>query len=366
MKSRQDIYVTYGTDAGAMAKAVLSAAEVAAAVPDRDALIGLKPNLVLASPAGLGATTHLEMAAGAIEYFLEMGFRNIVILEGSWVGARTAEAFRACGYRELESRYGTPLWDTQKSPTRERDCAGMRLNICECVEKVEFLVNMPVLKGHCQTAVTCALKNLKGLIPDGEKRRFHSMGLMKPIAHLAAGIRQDFVLVDAVCGDLDFEEGGNPVRRDQVLGFFDPVLCDAYACRALGYRLSDAPYIQLAEQLGVGCADLEAARTHLLGEPGAARANLRADGRVKRLGAHVDARDACSACYANLIYALLRLEEEGGLGGLREKIAIGQGYRGLSGSLGIGRCAGGFLQCIPGCPPDAEAIAAFLREKLRR
>ena len=65
MKSRQDIYVTYGTDAGAMAKAVLSAAEVAAAVPDRDALIGLKPNLVLASPAGLGATTHLEMAAGA-------------------------------------------------------------------------------------------------------------------------------------------------------------------------------------------------------------------------------------------------------------------------------------------------------------
>ena len=190
MKSRQDIYVTYGTDAGAMAKAVLSAAEVAAVVPDRDALIGLKPNLVLASPAGLGATTHPEMAAGAIEYFLEMGFRNIVILEGSWVGARTAEAFRACGYRELESRYGTPLWDTQKSPARERDCAGMRLNVCECVEKVEFLVNMPVLKGHCQTAVTCALKNLKGLIPDGEKRRFHSMGLMKPIAHLAAGIRQ--------------------------------------------------------------------------------------------------------------------------------------------------------------------------------
>ena len=34
--------------------------------------------------------------------------------------------------------------------------------------------------------MTCALKNLKGCLPDREKRRFHALGLTKPIAALGA------------------------------------------------------------------------------------------------------------------------------------------------------------------------------------
>ena len=39
-----------------------------------------------------------------------------------------------------------------------------------------LMINLPVLKGHCQTLITCALKNNKGLIPNAEKRRFHTLG----------------------------------------------------------------------------------------------------------------------------------------------------------------------------------------------
>ena len=35
-------------------------------------------------------------------------------------------------------------------------------------ETVDFLINVPVMKGHCQTKITCALKNMKGLIPNSE------------------------------------------------------------------------------------------------------------------------------------------------------------------------------------------------------
>ena len=41
-----------------------------------------------------------------------------------------------------------------------------------------------LLKDHCQAAVTCALKNHKGVIPNSEKRRFYTLGLHKPTAHL--------------------------------------------------------------------------------------------------------------------------------------------------------------------------------------
>ena len=79
-----------------------------------------------------------------------------------------------------------------------------------------FLIDLPVLKGHCQTRMTCALKNLKGCLPDAEKRKFHAEGLMKPIAALAAALRPKLVIVDSICGDLDFEEGGNPIRTNRM------------------------------------------------------------------------------------------------------------------------------------------------------
>lgn len=70
----------------------------------------------------------------------------------------------------------------------------------------------------------------------------------------------------------------------------------------------------------------------------------------------VDALDSCSACYANLIPVLERLKKEGLLDHLTEKIAIGQGYRGKTGELGVGLCTSGFVHCIKGCPADSEQI----------
>ena len=145
----------------------------------------------------------------------------------------------------------------QKEKGIQRDCKGMKLNICKYVSDIDFLINVPVLKGHCQTKITCALKNMKGLIPNTEKRRFHAMGLHKPIAHLNAGIRQDFIVVDNICGDLDFEDGGNPVVTNRIWAGMDPVLIDSYVCQVMHYEPEDVPYIRLAEKLGVGSSDLK-------------------------------------------------------------------------------------------------------------
>lgn len=71
------------------------------------------------------------------------------------------------------------------------------------------------------------------LIPNSEKGVF-ILGLHKPIAHLNnMGIRQDFIVVDNICGDLDFEDGGNPVVMNRVLTGRDPVLMDAYVVQSL-------------------------------------------------------------------------------------------------------------------------------------
>ena len=355
---QNEILVVYGNNIAAMSYRIAKEANLAELIGDRGKLVGLKPNLVVARPASGGATTHPEIAAGLIKYLQEHGFNDLVILEGAWLGANTSDAFRTCGYQKLSDETGVRLIDTKKDKSRTCDCKGMKLEICESALALDFMINLPVMKGHCQTLLTCALKNNKGIIPDSEKSRFHSLGLTKPIAHLNTVVHNDFILVDGICGDLDFEEGGNPVHAGRLFATRDPVLCDAWAAAQMGYTVSDIPYIELAEKLGVGSADLSRAKIRELNSCEAGEAAVGknvSSGKVRSLAAHIDEDQACSACYASLIFALSRLNRTE-LSRFKEKICVGQGFKGKKGKLGAGQCCSGFDKYCPGCPPSGSDI----------
>ena len=359
---KTDLYMIYGDSYKQMAKAILEAAHVAEDIQNPDAKIALKPNLVLDSHPDQGATTHPELLAGAIEYLREHGFNRIVIMESSWIGCLTDAAYEAAGYRQLCDDYDVPFIDLQKDTWKTYDARGVKIKVCDQAMNVDYMINFPVLKGHCQTSITCALKNNKGLIPNVEKRRFHTMGLHKPIAHLNTVVPINFILVDNICGDLDFEEGGNPVVMNRVLGGFDPVLIDAFVCETMGYDVDDVPYIRIAEQLGVGTADTSKAHIVALNEP-TQSVDVHLTYRVRNLSTYTDPVDACSACYGSLIHALNRMNERGSLKRHRHKIAIGQGYRQKTGAIGVGNCTRRFKSCVHGCPPKASDILEFLEEK---
>jgi uncharacterized protein (DUF362 family) len=369
-----EILIIYGNDISAMAMSLAREANLAELIGDRGKRIGLKPNLVLASPPSSGATTHPEIAAGLIAYLRENGFNNMVILEGAWAGGSTSEAFSVCGYHEISRQTGVPLIDTKRDKARSCDCRGMKIEICESALAVDFMINLPVMKGHCQTLLTCALKNNKGIIPDREKRRFHSIGLNKPIAHLNTVARNDFILVDGICGDLDFEQGGNPVYAGRLFAARDPVLCDAWAAAQMGYTIREIPYIGLAEKLGIGSANIETAQVRELNS-GSTQINTAAalTGKARQLAVYTNADNACSACYASLIFALSRMDKNE-LNRIRGKICVGQGFRGKSGpttagsageNLGVGQCTSDFKIHCPGCPPSGADVLDFLRKEIR-
>lgn len=350
------IYQIYGDGIHTMTMTLMEAARVADMIP-AGASIALKPNLVVSAPADQGATTHTGVLSGAVEYLRDHGFADISIIESAWVGDSTKRAFRVSGCEELSKKYGVPLYDLKQDKTRTVDTPLRPMEICARALDAGFLINIPVLKGHCQTAMTCALKNCKGCIPDREKRRFHTEGLMEPIAALASALRPQLTIVDSICGDLDFEEGGNPVHTGRMFLGTDPVQVDAYGCRLMGLDPDEVPYIALAERWGAGSSRVEEGDIVLLNRPGAASEYPRPSRRVASLTRNVDARSACSACYASLVRAL-HLS-----GARREKIAIGQAWRGVPfDGLGIGRCCDGAARQVKGCPPSVADIIAALSE----
>jgi uncharacterized protein (DUF362 family) len=378
MNKYKDIYVIYGDRPEEMARAVLETMDIAAvleAMGKQDLLIGLKPNLVVAQPAEWGATTCPQLVRGVISYLKSHGFNNLVILESAWIGDSTHRAFQVCGYQELSRELQVPLIDLKKDETVQVEVDGLKFDVCRQALEVDYLINLPVLKAHCQTRLTCALKNLKGCIPDSEKRRFHTLGLHRPIAYLNKALTAHLTIVDGIIGDLTFEEGGTPVRMNRVIAGRDPVLVDCYAAELLGYRIEDIPYIKLAAHLGVGSTDLTEDRVIELNskrEAGVTEPALSSD-TVDYLKQWIVEDQACSACYGSLIHALMRLDEQGKLAKLKEKVYIGQGFKNKKpdqqdqpaqlnqpGFLGIGQCTGGFPRHVPGCPPRASQIIKYL------
>ena len=355
------IYEIYGTDAHEMTLALMQAAEIAKIIP-QGASIALKPNLVTGGKPETGATTHAGVLSGCIEYLQKNNFSKISIIEGSWLGANTERAMKSCGYDEICEKYGVPFYDLKKDKTRQVNTKLRPMEICSRAWDADFLINLPVLKGHCQTVMTCALKNLKGCLPDREKRKFHSEGLFKPIAALGAFLKPDLIIVDSICGDLNFEEGGNPVQTNKMMLGFDPVQIDSYGCKLMGLDLKDVPYIELAERWGAGSTKIQDGDIITLNKPDESKNYSNPSGLVKRLTKNVNSDSACSACYAALVRALYIADEE--KISVNKKIFIGQGWRGkkLDG-LGIGNCCQGASQCVKGCPPTAGDIIEELGVK---
>lgn len=357
MRTNQ-VLVIHGREAKAMTLRILEESEIGSQL-GRGMRVVLKPNLVTAKDAASGATTTPQVTEGVVEFLRSNGVGDITVAESSWAGSDTGRAFRTCGYEQLARRHGLKLLDLKHDRFLEFEAGELRLEVSRTAMEADLLINLPVLKGHCQTRMTCALKNLKGCIPDAEKRRFHALGLHRPIALLATVLKPGLTLVDALCGDLSFEEGGTPVRMDRLILGLDPVLVDSYAATLMGYRPDQIEHVALASALGVGSMDLAKAQVRELGRP--SPMPERQPAALPQLSRHIDAREACSACYGSLIHALQRLQERGRLNQLRGLIHVGQGFQGrvLSG-IGVGSCASCCSASLPGCPPAARDILDFL------
>ena len=351
-----NITIIYGTNAAEMIYTLLRNAAVEKRI-DPGVSVVIKPNLVVAKPASQGATTHPEIVEGIVLFLKDHGVKNVLIAEGSWLGEGTDRAFERCGYTALAKKYSLKLLDTKKDKVLKKTACGLTLGVCETIARAGFLINVPVLKGHCQTTLTCCLKNMKGCIPDSEKRRYHNIGLHQPIAALNTIIRPDLHVIDGLCGDPTFEEGGKPVTANRILLGTDPVQLDSYGATLLGYDPAEIDYLRYAAEYGLGkFFDDTTSIRELQAEN---RPKTTATGQsdlVRRLAKHIDEQNACSACYAALIFAL----HQSGTRHLKEKIKIGQGFRGKKCTgTGVGDCTAGCERYVPGCPPTAREILNY-------
>ena len=352
------IVVNYGQDITKTTYEALAACDISSYLR-LGMNVAIKPNLVVPGPASAGATTHPEVVEAIIYFLKDFGITNITIIESSWIGDCTKQAFKYCGYEELSQKHDVPLFDLKSDSYSTVKYGDTAISICNRALKTDFLINVPVLKAHSQTRLTCAMKNLKGCIPDSEKRRFHSIGLHKPIAELNMLLKTGYCVVDGICGDLSFEEGGNPVVSNRIIAGRNPLTVDSFCAELIGRRPNEIGYLSIGKELCLGdffASETELVELNVKNKPLASEIKGTAADKYEGI---INEDCACSACLSALIYALERVKCSSGVYG--EKLSIGQGFLGKCGEgTGIGNCTDGFTRFVPGCPPKATAIIEAL------
>jgi len=120
--------------------------------------------------------------------------------------------------------------------------------------EADRLINLPVVKSHSLSGLTCGLKNHMGLL-GGARGRLHQE-IHAAVADLAAAFRPTLTVVDAtrvmVRGGPTGGRLDDVVARNAVAAGTDPVACDAWAAAQLDLDPASIPHIVLADGRGLG------------------------------------------------------------------------------------------------------------------
>jgi uncharacterized protein (DUF362 family) len=319
--SRESILRIDGRDPGQVLAGVRRAVQMAGGFADviRPGMRAMvKPNLVAPpSSAEAGACTSALVCRAVADLVRELGAKP-VIAESAARGADTEAAYQVMGYEELR-RDGYEVVDLKKDRSVRVPLTGGRIleeiTTFELVTRMDAIISVPVMKTHDQGQVTVALKNLKGLVIDADKRRIHQLGMFEGAVDLVSHFRPVFTVVDGIIG----QEGmgplmGLPVGLGLILAGRDLVAVDATAGRIMGFEADEVPITVAAAKRGLGT--LDAGQIEVVGETvdKVRRRFLRCeeDGRIDQAGVGIiHSEGTCTGCRNGLLSSLFDMREDG-------------------------------------------------------
>lgn len=335
----------------------------------------IKPNLIKPAHYKTGITTNSLLIRALCEIIREKGAKRVIIAEGSAVGYGTEKAFDETGMRGIAKEINIELVDLKKAEWIPVPVVGgkvlHRVKLPRILLEANVIINVPVMKTHDAFPATLGLKNMKGVIREEDKKRFHRWGLSQCIVDLNKVILPDLTVIDGtVCMEGLGPTHGTPVNLGILIASKDTVAADVVASTVMGIEPMDIEYIKLAIEQRLGCGELS--NIEILGESldevirPFKQVTIDFDG-YRDKGIFIHEKGACSGCRHMMEALICNLERENALDLLKGyTLVFGQLARipsKLEGKLvSIGLCTKKYKEkgeYIPGCPPHPEDVFSF-------
>ncbi len=222
----------------------------------RGSKVVIKPNIAWSRTPEQAATTNPDVVLGIVKLCKKAGASRIIVIDNPCNPWQVT--YKISGIAEVVEKGGGIM----KPPIKFKqvNIEGTKiLKNAEILEEVldsDVFINVPIVKVHGGSKVTIGMKNLMGIVKD--RGFFHRTDLHRCIAEITYYIKPSLTIIDATRILLTMGPQGPGVVKDIgiVAAGTDIVSLDAYGTKLLGQDPYNIPHIKIAEEMGLGIADL--------------------------------------------------------------------------------------------------------------
>ncbi|MBI5191805.1 MAG: DUF362 domain-containing protein [Nitrospirae bacterium] len=223
----------------------------------------VKPNIGWDRRPEFAANTHPELVAEVVRMCLEAGAAKVKVFDRPCNDPR--RCYTNSGIApELEKIADKRLEVSYIDERRFRDVeipGGVtipRWSFYEDVLDADKFINLPIAKHHNAAVLTLGLKNVMGVI--GKNRAVLHKKIHEYLPDLNRVVKSHLTIVDATRVLVaNGPQGGSLADvkvLDTVVAGADVVSVDSVSCTLFGLGPADVRYVQLAQDAGLGVADL--------------------------------------------------------------------------------------------------------------
>ena len=223
--------------------------------------VAIKVNMLMAKSPDRAVTTHPSVAKAVCNLVKECGAQAIIIDSpgGPYTPILLRNAYDKCGFAKVAEETGAIL-NLDTSTIKVKKDTQANLNGAELLRpaiEADVLINLPKLKTHGLTTMTCAVKNLFGLVPGIQKFEYHMRSpelndfcsMLVAIAELA---EPDLTIVDAIIGmEGEGPSSGRPYEVGVILAGTNVHAVDLVASSMLGLQPEQVPTIVVGQAVGL-------------------------------------------------------------------------------------------------------------------
>jgi uncharacterized protein (DUF362 family)/Pyruvate/2-oxoacid:ferredoxin oxidoreductase delta subunit len=222
----------------------------------------LKPNLLSAKDPSRAITTHPNLIEAVAEEVRRCG--AVPFIGDSPGGAIRGikRVWTNTGMEEMALRSKIDLVNFEASGSQGIDFGKYTFFVSKPVLEADVIISLPKLKTHSLTLLTCAVKNMFGVIPGFRKGELHKL-YPKPgefaemLVHLYKLVTPSLSIVDAVLAmEGNGPSSGRPFQLGLLMAGSDGVAVDAVAADIIGFRDNFIDTTRIAAEMGLGTGDI--------------------------------------------------------------------------------------------------------------
>ena len=215
----------------------------------------IKPNMAWDRNPEQGANTHPALVARAVRMALAAGAASVVVAD---VPCNDPEKVQErTGIRKAALEAGAKVTVPTDGPEVDFGGTVKRFRVGREFLEADRIINMPVVKVHSLSGITCCMKNWYGLLV-GRRHGLHQ-NIDESVVELSAAARPTLTIIDAtrilVANGPTGGSMSDVVARNTVAFTTDEVAGDAFAAMLLDRKPGDLPFLGLAAGRGLGTSD---------------------------------------------------------------------------------------------------------------